>query len=122
MPNTLSNKTLVQLREYFVQTSLREIVESFGAAGIICGQEAQVKTFGKRRSLVEQYYRSLNLSNADDVAKLLAVYASALVHLHALVDGGEPQRIPQINVLKKRLKKDGFVFERGRIRAMSPKP
>jgi hypothetical protein len=115
MPELISKATLQKLADYFATTTLQTIEQAFGAANISRAEVEPLSPLGQRRRLLMQYYHSLDLSNVDDVAKLLQVYAGVLSSLQTRIDAGQPQLIPQSNLLKKRLKKDGYVFENGAV-------
>jgi hypothetical protein len=115
MAELLSTATRQKLLEYFATTTLRTIEQAFEKAEIVRSGAEPTGASGQRRRLVAQYYHSLDFSNPADVAKLLVVYASVLNALQTQIAAGQPQLIPQQNLLKKRLKKDGYVFEGGLV-------
>lgn len=115
----ISKKTLGEFREFFVGWVLREIEMEFDAADITCDTNFNPTCSGARRSLVEQYYHSLDLTKWDDVRKLLKVFEGVLTSLdgehdpHRWTDAAAPKRIS--DGLQKWLKKDGFVYRNGRL-------
>lgn len=115
MVELLSRAARQKLLDYFAGTTLRTIEQAFESANIARADVEPENSFGQRRRLVAQYYHSLDFSNAADVGKLLTVYAGVLNSLQALIVAGQPALIPQLNLLKKRLKKDGYVFEDGLV-------
>jgi hypothetical protein len=74
----ISKKTRYEFREFLVGWVLREIEGAFDAADIECKSDHTPGTSGSRRSLVEQYYASLDFTNQRDVAKLLRAYEYVL--------------------------------------------
>ena len=74
----ISIKTRQLFREYFVGTSLRFISDEFDAARVDCDSAYQPPVSGARRSLVEQYYHSVNWTDWRDVKKVLQVFESIL--------------------------------------------
>jgi hypothetical protein len=109
----ISKKTRYEFREFFVGWVLREIEMEFDAADIQChSPEGLNLPAGARRSLVEQYYASLDLTKPEDARKLLCVYENALSRL-------EEASPSQMAHLAKWLGKDGFVFVNGRIQQKS---
>jgi hypothetical protein len=105
----ISKKTRYEFREFLVAWTLREIEMEFDAADIPCHPPEGLRLpGGARRSLVEQYYASLDLTKQADAKKLLAVYENILVRT-AEQSPDVPER------LAKSLDKDGFVFREGRL-------
>jgi hypothetical protein len=75
----ISKKTRYELREFLVSWTLREIEMEFDAADIPCHPPERLRLpSGARRSLVEQYYASLDLTKPADAKKLLTVYENVL--------------------------------------------
>jgi hypothetical protein len=105
----ISKKTRYEFREFLVGWTLREIEMEFDAADISCHPPEGLRLpTGARRSLVEQYYASLDLTKPADSKKLLAVYGNVLAKTEA--------QWPDIaDRLAKWLSKDGFVFQNGRL-------
>jgi hypothetical protein len=75
----ISLKTRHVFREYMVGCwSLREISDEFDAAGIGCHLEYQPSVSGQRRTLIEQYYHTVNWDDWRDIKKVLGVYEAVL--------------------------------------------
>ena len=117
----VSIKTRQLFREYFVGTTLRFISDEFDAARIDCDTAYQPPVSGQRRSLVEQYYHSVNWTDWRDVKKVLPVFESILHTAEKVI-----QNSPQDSEFTKRLKtdvenmlyylrKDGFQYVNGSI-------
>jgi hypothetical protein len=82
-PQVISIKTRNEFREYFVSKTLREIREAFDAAGIDCHFDYQPFVNGERRTLVEQYYHSINWRDWKDLRKVVALYQNEIRELAA---------------------------------------
>jgi hypothetical protein len=108
-PDIISKKTRNEFREFLVGWTLREIEMEFDAADIACrSEEGLLLPSGARRSLVERYYASLDLTTHADAVKLLAVYENILERTTA--------EWPDMAArLAKWLDKDGFEFREGRL-------
>jgi hypothetical protein len=120
MTDTISKKTRQELREYFVGTTLRHISEEFDTADIPINTEYVPAVGGQRRSLVEQYYHTLDFTSWRDVRKFLRVYESALQSLEDLIRGSEATEMGKTQLkiltnLKRCLERDGFVYSNGTI-------
>ena len=64
MPEPIvSIKTRNEFREYFVGTTLRVIAEAFNGAGVRCDLDYSPSVGGQRRTLVEQYYKTVDWSD-----------------------------------------------------------
>ncbi len=131
MPRDLiSKKTRLEFREYFVSSTLREIEMEFEAADIPRSQDYEAPVSGQRRSLVEQYYHSLDFSNWRDARKLLRVCENALIALQADATDDSGARSEDVQLisarilqdLQKWLRKDGFAFGDGRLRSLAKSP
>jgi len=85
----ISKKTRYEFREFFVGWTLREIEIEFDAADVRLDSEYIPSTSGARRSLVEQYYHTIDWTEWKDVRKVLTVYENVLNHLEGLVENGE---------------------------------
>jgi hypothetical protein len=115
----ISKKTRYEFREFLVGWVLREIEGAFDSADIECRTDFESPVGGARRSLVEQYYASLNFSDPRDVARLLRAYE------YVLNDALEPKRdfatgnfLEPSDAARKLvnwLRKDGYDYVDGRI-------
>jgi hypothetical protein len=116
----ISKKTRYEFREYFVGTTLREIEREFDAADIAKDEDYVSPESGQRRSLVEQYYRTIDWTQWRDVKRVLVLYANVLAGLEHLAinergfDGGKQAR-DSFESLKKWIERDGFVYSSGRL-------
>jgi hypothetical protein len=118
----VSKKTLTEFREFFVGWVLREIRDAFDDAGLKPDYLYQPDVPGQRRGLVEEYYHALDLSNPGDVRKLLSVYEIPMAALeeeiaHGGGAYGQEGASRELLKLSNCLRRDGFVYENGKIRA-----
>jgi hypothetical protein len=115
----ISVKTRIRFREYFVRIPLGAIKDAFRAAGIPCSSEHRPQESGQRRSLVEQYYHSLDFSQWEDVKRALSVYEQVLEDLAAQAKGVSDEEArwaarEQPKLLQS-LEQDGFRLKDGRF-------
>jgi hypothetical protein len=103
----ISKKTRYEFREYLTTWYLRQIELEFDAADIACKRDYAPATSGQRRSLVEQYYASLDFTKWEDVRKLLKVYENILNYI---VDNSGNGTSAEAARLAKWLEKDGFAY------------
>ncbi len=127
----VSKKTRLEFREHFVGWTLRTIADEFDAADIACDLNYDPDLTGERRTLVEQYYHTLDFSNSNDVKRLLNVYAEVLRCIEvASVDedswgnseqsrGSAKKELAKLTVL---LKRDGWLYDDGLIRPAAGDP
>ena len=111
----ISKKSRIELREYFVGTSLSTISQEFDSADVILDWEYEPPENGQRRSLVEQYYHSVDWTKWSDVRKVLTVYENALVSLEDATENGNESAEVQFKSLKKWIERDGFKYDNGRL-------
>src|SRR5882762_4996785 len=113
MPGDIpSKKTRQEFREYFVGTTLRIIGDAFDAEEIACDTNYCPQIGGARRSLVEQYYHSVNWTDPAQIGRVLRVYASVLVDLEqTATDGALRTREHLLN----HLRRDGIRLRGGRL-------
>lgn len=120
----ISKKTRCEFREHFVGYTLHEISMEFDAADIPCSHQYNPQLSGQRRSLVEQYYYSLDFTCWADVNKLLQVYENALNQLEQNIRSNTDTSYAKeyqaaFNGLRNWLRKDGFDYSDGRLRQQS---
>lgn len=114
----VSKKTRYEFQEYLVGWILREIGGVFDAADIECNTLHTPRGNGSRRSLVEQYYASLDFTSRRDVAKLLKAYEYVLnkafePQMNSWRSAEEEEQKAQ--KLVGWLQKDGYDYADGRI-------
>jgi hypothetical protein len=123
MPNELIRGTTRRvLREHLVAHSvLREIRDVFDSAGVDWNGEYEPGVSGQRRTLVEQYYETLDFASPRDVEKFLEVYESVVFTAeNEAQDPFQSESMTEaleseIEKLKRTLRRDGYAYEDGRI-------
>ncbi|KAF0098803.1 MAG: hypothetical protein FD187_2463 [bacterium] len=129
----ISIKTRNEFREYFVGGTLRTIAEAFDACGIRCDLEYQPSVNGQRRTLVEQYYHTVDWESRKSINRVLMVFENEIKELFApshAVSGWatdsdnkhEATRHAQAEKLIYWLKQDGFDWVNGKIVATTGTP
>ena len=83
MKRLIGKKTVYELQEYFVGTTLRIIEQECDAAYIRRDDSYTPRDSGQRRCLFQQYMHSLDLAKPKDVRKLLNLFGNALSELEA---------------------------------------
>lgn len=111
----VNRKVRTELREYFVGTSLSIISDEFDAAVIACDLQYSPGVGGQRRTLVEQYYRTIDWSSWSDVRKFITVYEHVLIHLEDRAERQDEYAAKAFASLKKWIERDGFSFAEGRL-------
>lgn len=107
----ISKRTRNEFREFLVGWTLREISDEFDGEYIDCRSDYDPGLSGQRRSLVEQYYASLDFTNWSDVQKLIRVYENIL----NAVSSNVPDAVDRLNNF---LRRDGYEYKDGAITAM----
>lgn len=111
----ISEKTRKEFREYFVEKrTLREIEKEFDAADVPLDKNYQPQVSGQRRSLIEQYYHSIDWTKWSDVEKILIVYEGILNQLEGQIDVSDNAK-KTYKLLRKWLEKDGFQHRKGKL-------
>jgi len=105
------------IREYFVGTSLREIEMAFDAAEIFVDLAHQPSVGGQRRTLVEQYYHTLDWTRASDARKFLKVAESVVADLDASgqVSANAEYAAAERAKITSALSSDGYRYEDGQF-------
>lgn len=111
----ISKKTRLELREYFVGTSLREIKSEFDAADIEADLNYEPAVGGQRRTLIEQYYHTIDWAKWSDIRKFVTVYESVLNTVEDSEQQGQEWAAKTFRSLKKWIERDGFAFQSGRL-------
>lgn len=119
----ISKKTRNEFREYFVGTTLRHIEMEFDAANVDCDFDFVPKESGQRRSLVEQYYHTVDWTSWSDVRKVLTVYENVLIHLEETSQesstfDSDNWAEKEFKKLNKWIEKDGFKYSNEKITAI----
>lgn len=111
----INKKTRLELREYFVSTSLAEISNEFDSADVLVDLTHVPNVGGQRRTLVEQYYHSIDWSRWADVRKFLSVYENVLASLEERAGAEEEWADQMFKFLLKWIERDGFSYAGGRL-------
>jgi hypothetical protein len=121
----ISKKTLYEFEEYLVSNSVVQGIEIlFDSADIRCDDDFQPKVSGQRRTLIEKYYHTIDLSNWSDARKMLRVFEEILSSLEIRIKEAEAEPAQAYNLeadrkafdrFKLRLKHDSFVYQDGKI-------
>lgn len=115
----ISIKTRQVFREQMVGWwVLRQISDEFDTVRIFCDLNYQPGVSGERRTLIEQYYHTVNWADPTDVKKVLRVFESVLQETERLCDSDEQYRQQRQSMLDKLLwclQRDGFKWSAGRI-------
>ncbi|HEY0151052.1 MAG TPA: abortive infection family protein [Longimicrobium sp.] len=119
MPDLISRQTRTGFREIMVSHSaVREIREEFDAAHIRWDAEHSTTGIdGARRSLVEQFYATVDWTRWSETRRVLPVYEHFLDRLEERISRGD---LPEENArsrdkLLRALARDGFDYVDGRI-------
>lgn len=115
----ISIKTRNEFREYMVGWVLREISDEFDAARIGCDLSYSPPVGGQRRSLIEQYYHTVDWKKWAEVKQVLQVFEEVLHRAEKVAAELDPhyQKLRQ-DTLEKLLwclKRDGFQWVNGNI-------
>lgn len=105
----LSKRTLTEFREHLVGWTLRTIDDLFMNHGIISADVPPERLpSGQRRSLVEQYYAAIDLSNPQHVKRLIAAFEDILIEIPAELASSREKLLSY-------LKRDGFDYIDNRL-------
>lgn len=111
----VSRKARTELREYFVGTSLGVIRDEFESADIAADLGYNPHLTGERRTLVEQYYRTLDWKVWADVQKFVTVYENALATLEERAENDPTWAGKTFKTLQRWIERDGFQYAQGRL-------
>lgn len=106
-----------EFREVLVGFTLQEIDMIFEAAHLEPRADYQPPVSGQRRSLVEQYYASIDFSSQKDVRQLFSAYEELIEQLQqAKSRAMNPEAVDStIATLMRRMERDGFILQSGRF-------
>ena len=114
--NLISAGTRTDFREALASHTLQQIRDIFAAGEFEPDLRYQPNVTGERRTLVEQYFASIDLTNAMHMKRLLAVFEELI---HRLGDGPDfdaMQAGALVSMkLLSRMERDSFEFENGRF-------
>jgi len=112
----ISIKTRKVFRENMVGWVLREIVDEFDAARIDCDLDFQPSVSGQRRTLVEQYYHTIDWTDWRSIKKVLEVFETVIHKAEQPAQlGDEDWQKQRQSELLWCLSKDGLQWVGGRI-------
>ena len=117
----ISIKTRQVFRECLVGWVLREITDEFDAARVDCDLSFRPSVSGQRRTLVEQYYHTVDWDNPTEVKKVLQVFENVLGRTEKqIADPAFPsdwrvQKKKELESLIHYLQKDGCQWAGGQI-------
>lgn len=111
-----------EFREILAGFTLREIKMIFEAAQLEPRVDYQPPVSGQRRSLVEQYYASIDFGSQEDVRKLLNAYEELIEQLQQTQSRViNPELVDSIiETLLRRMKRDGFTLQSGLFVSIKP--
>ena len=113
----ISNQSLRALQEYLVAWStLSEISNLFEDEGIFRREDFDPGESSQRRNLIKQYYASCDLSDWNDVRKVLKIFESAVIELQT----GQSiyfheEKEQHCERILNYLKRDGFELDGNRL-------
>jgi hypothetical protein len=118
----ISKRTRNEFREFLVDWTLREIEVEFGSANIERDRSFDPQVSGQRRSLVEQYYRTLDFTSPADMKCLLAAYQGIIQRAERNLPTtyGRADSERALDQLKTCLARDGFSYDGHNITATTP--
>ena len=118
----ISKKTRMEFRNYFSSYSTLSVIrDEFEAADVMADLSYDPEINGERRTLVDQYYHTVDFQNARDARKVLEVFAAALGHLEGFFEDEDPSDIHSTNARKcfkkltQLLRRDGWEYDNGVI-------
>lgn len=113
----ISKRTRIEFREHLVGYTLHEIAMAFDAEDVSCDRQFKPDLQGQRRSLVEQYYRTIDFSDVKAARKVLRVYEAVLQRLeHEKSKFPDPKDHERaVAVLTQCLANDGFTYRDRKI-------
>ncbi len=113
----ISRNVLVELREHFVnQHILRTIHDAFQSVGILLNNDVPENVSGERRTLVEQYYATLDLTQNNDLQKILRLIEQQILYCEVHLPETDPN--PLFGVLTI-LEDEGYVVQNRKLIAIT---
>jgi hypothetical protein len=113
--NLISAGTRVDFREALTSFTLQQIKDIFAAGDFEPNLDHQPPVSGQRRTLIEQYFVNIDLTDPRHMQRLLSVFDELLLRLgKGPWDTIQTQQVT-INSLQARMESDGFTFENGRF-------
>ena len=102
----IGKTTRNEFREALVGFVLRDIEMFFDGVGLTCKEDYNPPLTGARRTLVEQYYASIDFSSQSDIKKLLAAYGEIILRMNRLGFNDTTK-----DNLLRLMKRDGYDFD-----------
>lgn len=102
----ISKATRNEFREALVGFVLREIEMFFEGAGLSCEEGYDPPVTGARRTLVEQYYASIDFNSPNDINKLITAYGEIVIRLNRTGINDTA-----VDDLLRLMKRDGYEFD-----------
>lgn len=116
----ISAGTRTDFREALASHTLQQIKDIFAAGEFEPDLQHRPNVSGERRTLVEQYFANMDLSNPQHMKRLLAVFEELILRLGEGSDWETTlTQHGTIGKLQSRMEHDGFQFENGKF--ISPK-
>jgi hypothetical protein len=110
----ISRRTKIAFREALSDwCKLRTIGIAFENEGFAPDLSYEPDVGGQRRSLVEQYYKTIDFSNSNHVFRLLRAFEELMLDI-------EKNTGSDTDKLKMCLEHDGYKFENGRLLLKNP--
>lgn len=117
--NLISPGTQAEFRETLSSFVLREIGDIFATGQFSPNLDYQPPVGGQRRTLVQQYFANIDLSDPRDVQRLLTVFEELIFRLNTSPNGKSAEVQQSVTKLLGRMQRDGFQFQDGKF--ASPK-
>jgi hypothetical protein len=118
----ISRKTRLELREYFVSTSLSIIANEFDSADVPFSPQYEPNVSGQRRGMVEQYYHAIDWTRWADVRKFLNVYENVLSELEDHAENDQEWAAKALKSLRRWIERDGFKYTNGKLDRTDSRP
>jgi hypothetical protein len=113
--NFISASTRVEFREALSSFVLREINDLFEVGQFEPNLQYQPPVGGQRRTLVEQYFANIDLSNPRQVRRVLVVFEELIFRLNTSPNGKSSEVQQLVAKLLGRMQRDGFQFQDGKF-------
>lgn len=111
----ISEGTRIEFREALVFFSLQNVMDMFATGNFLPDLEHKPNVGGQRRTLVEQYFANIDVTDSEHVKRLLNVIEELIFRLKNSPNGASPELQTTIGKLLGRMERDGFRYEDGRF-------
>jgi len=103
-------------REYMVNWYLNQIANEFDAARVDCDLNYHPPVNGQRRTLIEQYYHTVDWTDWSHINKILQVFETVMIEVEQRAQiNDNPSSKQELDKYKWRLGKDGLQWINGQI-------